>query len=441
MDASVVEKLLHRIAEVKEALARRKDAAAKEAFEELRAAEGAFLEALAEKGMRFEKGKIIGANEDDENSVREDVDKSRKSRYNKRQYTPQDMDSITRESYNHHAWATNEIFGCLEPGEIGEFNSIISKINNGDYDPHKAYNGRLLIGVGRYKFGEKTTIILTDGNYESPSIDAVYKIITDKEETTKKVKEFIYARAAKVQNGRMGESFEAYGYNDDEPYFWEYYLENGADFEAFDRQRARRKENGGDNEASEAGENNIGRVKPIRRIHYDDKSGILTTYYKDGSKYVEYSSADKKVKKSRKTTAKPKDKLPTEAKLPEDPRTLELRGDQRKALANWSRNKVYTRKDAMEIVDGVIKVIGEIAAERDPSGERFHAAMVLKKIREKSIDQLFADLNTAATPTDREKAARKLADMIKKNAPSPRRSSLILSELKSRARAAQPPEP
>ena len=41
---------------------------------------------------------------------------------------------------------------------------------------------------------------------------------------------------------------------------------------------------------------------------------------------------------------KPMDNRPTEANLPEDPRVLELRGDQRKALANWSRNKVYTRK-------------------------------------------------------------------------------------------------
>ena len=52
-DASVVEKLLHRIEDVKETLARRKDAAAKEAFEEVRKAEQMFLDALAEKGMRF----------------------------------------------------------------------------------------------------------------------------------------------------------------------------------------------------------------------------------------------------------------------------------------------------------------------------------------------------------------------------------------------------
>ena len=57
-DASIVEKLLNRIAEVKEALARRKDAAAKEAFAEMVKAEEMFLDALAEKGMRFVDGKF-----------------------------------------------------------------------------------------------------------------------------------------------------------------------------------------------------------------------------------------------------------------------------------------------------------------------------------------------------------------------------------------------
>ena len=79
MNAGAVEKLLHKIEDAKEALAQRKDAAAKEAFEEVRKAEQMFLDALAEKGVRFEQGRIIGAIEDDENSVREDDDKSRKS--------------------------------------------------------------------------------------------------------------------------------------------------------------------------------------------------------------------------------------------------------------------------------------------------------------------------------------------------------------------------
>lgn len=52
-DASVVEKILHRIEEAKEALARRKNPEAKKVFEEIKAAEGMFLEAVAESGFVY----------------------------------------------------------------------------------------------------------------------------------------------------------------------------------------------------------------------------------------------------------------------------------------------------------------------------------------------------------------------------------------------------
>ena len=84
MNAGTVEKLLHKIEDVKEALARRKDAVAKEAFEEVRKAEQMFLDALAEMGMRFEKGKIIGAGEeDDEVKKSKGIDKRGTVQYNK----------------------------------------------------------------------------------------------------------------------------------------------------------------------------------------------------------------------------------------------------------------------------------------------------------------------------------------------------------------------
>ena len=59
-----------------------------------------FLDALAEKGMRFEGGKIIGANEDDdevkksnkkqsgEKSVRDTVDNEGGQEYNRKAITP-----------------------------------------------------------------------------------------------------------------------------------------------------------------------------------------------------------------------------------------------------------------------------------------------------------------------------------------------------------------
>lgn len=81
---SEVEKILHKIENVKEALALRKDAAAKEAFEEVRKAEQMFLDALAEKGMRFEDGKIIGANEEEEIKRSRGIDKQKKEGYNRK---------------------------------------------------------------------------------------------------------------------------------------------------------------------------------------------------------------------------------------------------------------------------------------------------------------------------------------------------------------------
>ncbi len=101
-NASIVEKLLNRIAEVKEALARRKDPEAKAAFAEIRKAEEMFLDALAEKGMRFEGGRIIGsADEEDENSVRDDVDKGADSLYNIKQSKKY---KYTKEQYTKWAW-------------------------------------------------------------------------------------------------------------------------------------------------------------------------------------------------------------------------------------------------------------------------------------------------------------------------------------------------
>jgi len=115
---------------------------------------------------------------------------------------------------------------------------------------------------------------------------------------------------------------------------------------------------------------------------------------------------------SKKRTVKTEEQGINEYKLPEDPRALELRGDQRKALANWNRNKVYSRKDAMEIVDGVVKLIGKIAAGNSEDGKNFQVAKVLGRVRERSIDQLFAELNTASTPTEREAVAQKIAEQM-----------------------------
>ena len=104
-DASVVERILHRIKNAKEALERRKDPEAKKVFEEIKAAEGMFLEAVAESGFVYRDGKIVGATEEEE---KDEVKKSNKeqsaelSDYDK-PITLQDIEtlrSIGRKSIN-----------------------------------------------------------------------------------------------------------------------------------------------------------------------------------------------------------------------------------------------------------------------------------------------------------------------------------------------------
>ena len=127
-DASIVEKLLNRIAEVKEALARRKDAAAKEAFEEVRKAEKMFLDALAEKGMRFEKGKIIGANEEED-----EVKKSKKGA--NRPIVEQDLETYLKIGKTKHTRDKKE--GMMKQGKkpiltsVSEIQDFLSNVIHG----------------------------------------------------------------------------------------------------------------------------------------------------------------------------------------------------------------------------------------------------------------------------------------------------------------------
>ncbi|MBO5355705.1 MAG: hypothetical protein J6B09_06535, partial [Clostridia bacterium] len=73
-------------------------------------------------------GNTRGSNQD-----RRDVKYSGKNvQYAKRRhFAKQDLSTITRASYIHHAWATNELTGCLTPSEISEFNHVIGQMKAG----------------------------------------------------------------------------------------------------------------------------------------------------------------------------------------------------------------------------------------------------------------------------------------------------------------------
>ena len=442
-DASVVEKLLHRIEDVKEALVRRKDAAAKEAFEEVRKAEQMFLDALAEKGMRFEKGKIIGANEEDE------VKKSAKS-VDEFSYdyfiAKEDMpiteiddsitylpNKITREDIVEKAMKN-----ALSVGTINNNGNPVVHVDDINVDVAFGKNGvkhgldrRLGINAPvTVKAGEiiKNAIKINDMNTRKQTIDSSY-LLVGVAKNQKNEPYIVLFEVNRYSNTVMSIDV-MYSLN----------AKNEKDFLQKNKNRLDPKSPSSQVVPATLTDSTISIAQLLDFVnrYFPD---ILPM---DVLKHYGHTSRPdgvlgQGVKHSRKTTAKTVDNLPIEAKLPEDPRTLELRGDQRKALANWSRNKVYTLKDATEIVDGVIKVIGEIAAENSVDGKEFHAAKVLKKVREKSIDQLFADLNTASTATEREAAARKVADNKRRTPRESRRFGYGIG-IRSRARAARPPE-
>ncbi len=203
VDASIVEKLLNRIADVKDELSRMRDPAAKEAFAEIRKAEAMFLDALAEKGMAFVDGKIIGANEEDEvkksskkqsgeKSVREAVDNEGGQEYNRKAITPYaDVMAVTKESYEHRDWATNPVRSVLLVQETMRFYQQIERMEKGRYSPPKTSDGYYLVEVNPYKNKRNVKLVLTDGNTVNPSIEAVIELQTENAFTTQKVREYI----------------------------------------------------------------------------------------------------------------------------------------------------------------------------------------------------------------------------------------------------------
>lgn len=246
---SWAQRFLSKIIEVKEAFGRVTDSNARKEYRRFVKAEQIWKEALNELGARYVAGKIMMNGTEDDDA---DIDVDSEMSYNEnasapqesRKYANQSLNSITQQAYNHHAWATNELTGVLSAEEIGQFNDIIGQIKNGTYTPRRTTDGKYLVEVGEYKNGERCTIILTDGKFNGPSIDAVYKVNTDSVELTNYIKEFIYGRASTaVEIGTMEESWSSYAHVDDNESFREYTLKSGRSFAEFARQRADSREN------------------------------------------------------------------------------------------------------------------------------------------------------------------------------------------------------
>ena len=190
---------------------------------------------------------------------------------NKRHFAKQDISTITRASYIHHAWATNELTGCLTPSEISEFNRVIGQMQAGTYAPVPLNDGKYLIEVGEYKNGDRVTYILTDGVWQGQSIEWVGKIVTNNALSTKDIKEYVNELSEALGCEAVALAFDAYATNGVDEGFQEFTLESAVSYEEFARQRTESQGNTGNRkiqhsrkrDVSEIGSNG---VTPYRQI-------------------------------------------------------------------------------------------------------------------------------------------------------------------------------
>jgi len=235
-------------------------------IKKLQQAESLFEKALSKAGTDYLIKQSIDTNKN--------IDYNNETKFAKKGYAKQDISTITRSSYNHHSWATNELTGVLNPEEINAFNSAVAEIKNGQIF-EQTLNGDYIIEVGDYRGGERTTLVITDGKFNGQSIEMVVKFYTDNPNTTIKLKEFFYERAKQTTNyERLGESFDAYANTNELESVGIYTLESGESFEEFSRQRADGKIDSRKNQGLQNRETSDG--KPKYSLSKDSKGKNLT---------------------------------------------------------------------------------------------------------------------------------------------------------------------
>lgn len=425
-DASVVEKLLHRIEDVKEALARRKDAAAKEAFAELRKAEQMFLDALAEKGMRFEKGKIIGAGEEDE------VKKSKKGA--NRPIDEQDLETYLKIGKTKHTRDKKE--GMMKQGKkpiltsVSEIQVFLSNVIHGKAGGEvRAFGfvGERLANEVKKKRGsldiqdhyleivaddlresyirhhqpkEKGDIALSEQDFlHIPQylndFDGIIDIVTHKNRTQihiYKETEDGFIKILTVVSGERNALQVTKLTGSSKEKFLKKYKKTGRDTgspgsSSFDEENS----NFATRTRHTAG------VLPNDSIH--DSEPIVKP-----SDEITSGNSSKPVQKSRKTvTATP-------------PEVDHLTPMQKQTVANYTRAKVYTKAEALAVVEDMAHFLDESYGFDGGMGEASGFVTLTKTVKDGAARKLWEAYNSAKTDGERRRIARELADLIMKEA-------------------------
>ena len=426
-DASIVEKLLNRIAEVKEALARRKDAAAKEAFEEVRKAEQMFLDALAEKGMRFEKGKIIGASEEED-----EVKKSKKGA--NRPINEQDLETYLKIGKTKHTRDKKE--GMMKQGKkpiltsVSEIQDFLSNVIHGKAGGEvRAFGfvGERLANEVKKKRGsldiqdhyleivaddlreayirhhqpkEKGDIALSEQDFlHIPQylndFDGIIDIVTHKNRTQihiYKETEDGFIKILTVVSGERNALQVTKLTGSSKEKFFKKYKKTGRDTgspgsSSFDEENS----NFATRTRHTAG------VLPNDSIHHSEP--IVKP-----SDEISSENSSKPVQKSRKTvTATP-------------PEVDHLTPMQKQTVAKYARAKVYTKAEALAVVEDMAHFLDENYGFDGGMGEASGFVTLTKAVKDGAARKLWEAYNSAKTDEERRKIARELADLIMKEA-------------------------
>ena len=104
-------------------------------------------------------------------------------------FSLKDIENMTEKSYNHHGWAkVNDVLTNNELADFQEKVGIKKNQNNKWYMDLE--NGRHMFAVG--KEGVNSTLIISDGDYNTPSIEKVYKIDLNNETDIEIVRDVLY---------------------------------------------------------------------------------------------------------------------------------------------------------------------------------------------------------------------------------------------------------
>lgn len=110
-----------------------------------------------------------------------------------------DIDGMSEKEYNHHGWA--KVNDVLTQQELADFQQKVGeKAKNGQNWYMDLEDGRYMFAVGRN--GVNSTLIISDGDFQHPSIDKVYHVGLDNETDIEVFRDEIYSRE---KNGKWSQ--------------------------------------------------------------------------------------------------------------------------------------------------------------------------------------------------------------------------------------------